>query len=73
MKYLYFFLLSCCFTVNLFGQHAYGTTELLFAPTAEIQKEKTVMIGGVCWTETHIVMGIGTLMKSIILTPIITT
>ena len=46
MKYLYIFLLSCCFTVKLFGQHAYGTTGLLFAPTAEMQKEKTVMIGG---------------------------
>lgn len=38
--------MSCCFTVKLFGQHAYGTTGLLFAPTAEMQKDKTVMIGG---------------------------
>ena len=34
MKYLYIFLLFCCLTVKLFGQHAYGTTGLLFAPTA---------------------------------------
>ena len=46
MRYLYVFLLSCCLTVNLFGQHAYGTTGLLFAPTAEMQKDKTIMIGG---------------------------
>ena len=46
MKYLYIFLLFCCLTVKLFGQHAYGTTGLLFAPTAEMQKDKTIMIGG---------------------------
>lgn len=46
MKYLYIFLLFCCLTVKLFGQHAYGTTGLLFVPTAEMQKDKTIMIGG---------------------------
>ena len=47
MKYLYIFLLFCCLTVKLFGQHAYGTTGLLFAPTAEMQKDKTIMIGSI--------------------------
>lgn len=44
MKYLYIFLLFCCLTVKLFGQHAYGTTGLLFAPTAEMQKDKTINV-----------------------------
>ena len=32
--------------MKLFGQHLYGTTGLLYAPTAEMQKDKTFMIGG---------------------------
>lgn len=32
--------------MELFAQHIYGTTGLLHAPTAEMQKDKTFMIGG---------------------------
>ena len=46
MRYLCIFLLSYCFAIKSFGQHAYGTTGLLFAPTAEMQRDKTVMVGG---------------------------
>ena len=39
-------ILLCCFSIELFGQHLYGTTGLIVAPTAEMQKDKTIMIGG---------------------------
>lgn len=39
-------ILLCCASMELFAQHIYGTTGLLYAPTAEMQKEKTFMIGG---------------------------
>lgn len=45
MRYLYLILFFCCNT-EIYGQHAYGATGLLFAPTAEMQKDKTFMIGG---------------------------
>lgn len=46
MKYFYAFIVLCCLTTNMFGQHVYGTTGLLYAPTAEMQKDKTILIGG---------------------------
>lgn len=46
MKYYCLIILLCCASMKLFGQHIYGTTGLLHAPTAEMQKEKTFMIGG---------------------------
>lgn len=46
MKYYCLIILLCCASMKLFGQHMYGTTGLLHAPTAEMQKEKTFMIGG---------------------------
>ena len=46
MKYFYAFIVLCCLTTNMFGQHVYGTTGLLHAPTAEMQKDKTILIGG---------------------------
>lgn len=46
MKYYCLFILLCCASMELFAQHIYGTTGLLHAPTAEMQKDKTIMIGG---------------------------
>lgn len=46
MKRYYLIALFCVITMQTFGQHLYGTTGLLFAPTAEMQKDKTIMIGG---------------------------
>ena len=46
MKYVYVMIVLCCLSIKVFGQHAYGTTGLLHAPTAEMQRDKTVMIGG---------------------------
>lgn len=46
MKYYCLIILLCCASMKLFGQHLYGTTGLLYAPTAEMQKDKTFMIGG---------------------------
>ena len=46
MKYYCLIILLCCATMKLFGQHLYGTTGLISAPTAEMQKDKTLMIGG---------------------------
>lgn len=73
MKYLYIFLLFCCLTVKLFGQHAYGTTGLLFAPTAEMQKDKTIMIGGSMIDHHPIAVIIGKVQGNTLLIPIITT
>lgn len=46
MKKYFLLILLYCVCQDTFGQHVYGTTGLLFAPTAEMQKDKTVMIGG---------------------------
>lgn len=46
MKFYYLLFLLCFFAIRSFGQLSYGTTGLLYAPTAEMQKDKTVMIGG---------------------------
>mgnify|MGYP006317145871 CR=1 FL=1 len=46
MKYFYSFIILCCLVTNMLGQHTYGTSGLLYSPTAEMQKDKTVMIGG---------------------------
>lgn len=46
MKQYCLIILLCCASMKLFGQHMYGTTGLLHAPTAEMQKDKTIMIGG---------------------------
>ena len=46
MKHYCLFILLCCVSIKLFGQYVYGTTGLLYAPTAEMQRDKTVMIGG---------------------------
>ena len=46
MRKYYLTAMFCVITMQTFGQHLYGTTGLLFAPTAEMQKDKTFMIGG---------------------------
>ena len=46
MKHLYAIILLGCMAGKMYGQHAYGTTGLLYAPTAEMQKDKTFMMGG---------------------------
>lgn len=46
MKHFYAFVVLCCLASNASAQHAYGTTGLLYAPTAEMQKDKTFMVGG---------------------------
>ena len=46
MRYFCLMALLCIMSLQVFGQHAYGTTGLLYAPTAEMQKDKTIMIGG---------------------------
>lgn len=38
MKYYCLIILLCCATMKLFGQHLYGTTGLISAPTAENAK-----------------------------------
>lgn len=40
-------LLFCCsYSVYLFPQYSYGVTGLLHSPSAEMQSDKTFMIGG---------------------------
>jgi hypothetical protein len=39
-------LFFCCYSVYLFPQYSYGVTGLLHSPSAEMQQDKTVMIGG---------------------------
>lgn len=46
MKKYFLLILLYCVCQDTFGQHVYGTTGLLFAPTAEMQCDKTIMIGG---------------------------
>lgn len=46
MRYFCLTALLCVMSVYVFGQHLYGTTGLVSAPTAEMQKDKTIMIGG---------------------------
>ena len=46
MRCLCLTALLCIMPILAFGQHAYGTTGLLYAPTAEMQKDKTFMVGG---------------------------
>ena len=43
---LFFFVLISCLSVSISAQLTYGTTGLLHAPSAEMQRDKTVMIGG---------------------------
>ena len=38
--------LALCFPLLLSAQLTYGTTGLLHAPSAEMQRDKTVLIGG---------------------------
>lgn len=38
--------LLCVISMQVLGQQPYGTTGLISAPTAEMQKDKTIMIGG---------------------------
>ena len=44
----YFFFLFCLvfFSANLYAQFPYGTTGLLHMPTADMQRDKTFMLGG---------------------------
>lgn len=43
---LFFFVLICYLPISISAQLSYGTTGLLHAPSAEMQRDKTVMIGG---------------------------
>lgn len=43
---LYLFVLFCCVSFPIAAQLTYGTTGLLHAPSAEMQRDKTLMIGG---------------------------
>ena len=40
------FLFSVCSLFTVYGQFTYGTTGLLNMPTADMQKDKTVLLGG---------------------------
>ena len=48
MKYKLFCLivLLCSYPICLLSQYSYGVTGLLHTPSAEMQPDKTVMIGG---------------------------
>ncbi len=46
MKKFLFIILFFCYCFTLSAQLTYGTTGLLHTPSAEMQKDKTVMIGG---------------------------
>ena len=46
LKKILLFALAICFPLLLSAQLTYGTTGLLHAPSAEMQRDKTVMIGG---------------------------
>ena len=43
---LCFVALLCCMSFSVSAQLTYGTTGLLHAPSAEMQRDKTLMIGG---------------------------
>lgn len=44
--YCLFILIVLCFDETIRTAYIYGTTRLLHAPTAEMQKDKIIMIGG---------------------------
>ena len=44
-------LFFCCYSVYLFPQYSHGVTGLLHSPSAEMQQDKTVMIGGGSFNE----------------------
>ena len=47
MKFkLFFIVLFCSLSLSAFSQLSYGTTGLLPAPSAEMQRDKTFMVGG---------------------------
>ncbi len=47
MKFkLFFIVLFCSLSLSAFSQLTYGTTGLLHAPSAEMQRDKTFMVGG---------------------------
>lgn len=47
MKFkLFFIVLFCSLSLSTFSQLSYGTTGLLHAPSAEMQRDKTFMVGG---------------------------
>lgn len=46
MRHFCLTALLCVMSVHVFGQHLYGTTGLISVPTTEMQKDKTIMIGG---------------------------
>ena len=47
MKFkLFFIVLFCSLSLSTFSQLTYGTTGLLHAPSAEMQRDKTFMVGG---------------------------
>ena len=47
MKFkLFFIVLFCSLSLSAFSQLTYGTTGLLHAPSAEMQCDKTFMVGG---------------------------
>ena len=47
MKFkLFFIVLFCSLSLSAFSQWSYGTTGLLHAPSAEMQRDKTFMVGG---------------------------
>ena len=47
MKFkLFFIVLFCSLSLAAFSQLSYGTTGLLHAPSAEMQRDKTFMVGG---------------------------
>lgn len=45
-RYTYLFVLFYAMSIQAFAQHLYGTTGLLHAPTAEMQRGGTFMFGG---------------------------
>ena len=47
MKFkLFFIVLFCSLSLSAFSQLSYGTTGLLHVPSAEMQRDKTFMVGG---------------------------
>lgn len=40
------FVLGVIFSIEVTAQYSYGTTGLLHIPSAEMQRDKTVLIGG---------------------------
>jgi hypothetical protein len=52
IRKIFCILAFCCFCTSLLAQYTYGTTGLLNTPTADMQRDKTFMIGG-GFLDTH--------------------